>query len=86
MGRARRPTLGNVHLGTKKQWEKWISSGSIPHATQVWCPHPGASDGPYYWFHWTGCDDHLRLLDLGMICRTKAEAIAKARKMLEAIR
>ena len=39
----------------------------------------------YYWYHWQNSDADIKRYDMGIVCKTKEEAIALTKKMLVAI-
>ena len=39
----------------------------------------------YYWYHWQNSDADIKRYDMGIVCKTKEEAVVLTEKMLEAI-
>lgn len=39
-------------------------------------------DDRYYWYHWQNSDADIKRYDMGIVCKTKEEAVALTKKML----
>jgi len=72
---------------TKEQWAKWMEKGELPYQMSFWMPY-------VFWGKPEACKLHFgdsfacdrNRFNHGLICRTKAEAVAKAKQMLAAIK
>ena len=40
----------------------------------------------YYWYHWQNSDADIKRYDMGIVCKTPAEAIALTEKMLAVVK
>lgn len=74
-----------MRTATKKQWDKWMAEGELPEGTRYYTPVPFL-ERLYLSYYWRGWPSERRYVRRGLTCRTQREAIAKARKMLAAIK
>ena len=42
-------------------------------------------DDRYYWYHWQNSDADVKRYDMGIVCKTKEEAVALTKKMLTVV-
>jgi len=70
---------------TKAQWAKWMAAGELPTGVEYWIPGIGPA-GPFADGRTWETYSRREYLAMNAVCRTKTEAIAKAKRMLAAIK
>lgn len=69
----------------KTQWNEHIERGTLPKGTRYYTPDIHAYRESYAW-RWDGDAIDISRMRLGLVCRTKSEAVKLAQWMLAVAR